>query len=200
MIDPLRRRLRELARRRRGAQSNAALIPATSSGWTPSRSSRPCRWRHRAVGRQGRSSGARSHGADLPPTPPQAPLSVPRRFVDMATLASCHRRHDNGPLLYRLLWRIVHEGRSLLDVASDDDVHARRADGGAGPARRAQDARVRALHAQWKTTSGERYVAWYQPDHLIVAHGGAVLRRSLRQHAVVDPDAGPLRALGRAAR
>src|SRR5690349_19258682 len=51
-------------------------------------------------------------------------LRVPRQFVEIATLAACHRRADKWRLLYQLLWRIMHENRRLLEVASDEDAHA----------------------------------------------------------------------------
>ena len=44
------------------------------------------------------------------------------------------------------------------------------------------------------------FVAWFEPEHHIVEAGRAVLRPPLRRHAVVDPDAGCLRALGRPCR
>ena len=47
---------------------------------------------------------------------------VPSPLVDLLQRAACHRDPDKGALLYRLLWRVVHEGRGLLDDAADDDV------------------------------------------------------------------------------
>ena len=102
-----------------------------------------------------------AHAASNPP------LSVPRRFVEIATLASCHREPGKWAMLYRLLWRLVHEGRSLLDVASDDDVHA--VEQMAAQVRR-DEHKMRAFvrFTRVEEDPGERYVAWYQPDHLIV--------------------------------
>jgi probable DNA metabolism protein len=101
------------------------------------------------------------------PAPRGTSLSVPRRFVEIATLASCHRHPDKWAVLYRLLWRVVHEGRSLLDVASDDDVYA--VEQMAAQVRR-DEHKMRAFvrFTRVENASGERYVAWYQPDHLIV--------------------------------
>jgi DNA polymerase len=96
-----------------------------------------------------------------------ATLSLPRRFVEIATLASCHRQASKWTILYRLLWRIVHDGRSLLDVASDDDVYA--AEQMAAQVRR-DEHKMRAFvrFTRVQEAEGERYLAWYQPDHLIV--------------------------------
>lgn len=94
-------------------------------------------------------------------------VSVPRRFVEVATLASCHRGPDKWASLYRLLWRIVHEGRSVLDLAADSDVLA--VERMAAEVRR-DEHKMRAFvrFTRVDDPSGERYVAWYQPDHLIV--------------------------------
>ena len=96
-----------------------------------------------------------------------ATLNLPRRFVEIAALAACHRQAGKWAILYRLLWRIVHDGRSLLDVASDDDVYA--AEQMASQVRR-DEHKMRAFvrFTRLQEFEGERYVAWYQPDHLIV--------------------------------
>ena len=44
---------------------------------------------------------------------------------------------------------------------------------------------------------GSRFVAWFEPDASHRRTGGAVLRQTLRQHGLVDPHPGSLRALGR---
>jgi DNA polymerase len=94
-------------------------------------------------------------------------VSVPRKFAEIAQLAACHRQSDKWGLLYRLLWRIVHEGRSLLEVASDADVFA--VERMAAQVRR-DEHKMRAFVRFTRVGIGadERYVAWYRPDHLIV--------------------------------
>jgi DNA polymerase len=112
----------------------------------------------------GAAAAARSGASNAVTRPP---FRVPRRFVELATLASCHRRSDRWTLLYRLLWRLVHEGRSLLDVTSDEDV--RDVEQMAAQVRR-DEHKMRAFvrFTRVEETPAERYVAWYQPDHLIV--------------------------------
>jgi uracil-DNA glycosylase len=97
----------------------------------------------------------------------QKAFSVPRKFVELATLTSCHRQRNKWMLLYRLLWRIVHEGRSLLEVASDPDVHA--VEQMAAQVRR-DEHKMRAFvrFTRVEEDAAERYVAWYRPDHLIL--------------------------------
>ena len=47
---------------------------------------------------------------------------VPRRFVDAARQAAGHPSPGRWALLYRVLWRIVHEDHDLLRRESDPDV------------------------------------------------------------------------------
>lgn len=47
---------------------------------------------------------------------------VPRRFVDAARQVACHPSPGRWALLYRVLWRIVHEDHDLLQREADADV------------------------------------------------------------------------------
>jgi uracil-DNA glycosylase len=47
---------------------------------------------------------------------------VPRRFVEMARQVACHPAAGRWALLYRALWRIVHEDHDLLRREVDPDV------------------------------------------------------------------------------
>jgi DNA polymerase len=114
------------------------------------------------------SSGAPGDWANrASPADCQRPLSVPRKFVELATLTSCARQASKWMLLYRLLWRIVHEGRWLLDVASDPDVQA--VEQMAAQVRR-DEHKMRAFvrFTRLEEEAADRYVAWYRPDHFIV--------------------------------
>jgi DNA polymerase len=104
---------------------------------------------------------------DAPPTGNGPP--VPRRFVALAQLAALHRDERKWSLLYRLLWRVVHEGRELLDAIADVDV--RRVTDMAAQVRR-DEHKMRAFvrFTPVAETAGTRYVAWYEPDHPIVRH------------------------------
>jgi DNA polymerase len=91
---------------------------------------------------------------------------VPRAFMTLAEVVACHRDVDKWRLLYRLLWRLQHETRDLLEIASDDDVHLLRQM--AAQVRR-DEHKMRAFVRFTPVATGEgpRYVAWYAPDHLI---------------------------------
>lgn len=97
-------------------------------------------------------------------TPPAAPrASLPKKFVELAQRVSVDRDPQRWDLLYRVAYRITFEHRQLLDVASDDDVHALEA--------LDHDIRrdVHKMHAFVRfRLVDERYVAWYRPDHRIL--------------------------------
>ena len=94
-------------------------------------------------------------------------VDVPRRFLSAARLAACHRTPARWSMLYRLLWRIAHEGADLLSDAADPDVHAM-----AQLVRqvRRDEHKMRAfVRFTAVTVEGvQRYVAYYRPDHLVV--------------------------------
>lgn len=108
--------------------------------------------------------------ASAAPTPsPGAygPVKVPRRFMSSARWVAAHRDPGRWDLLYRVLWRLVTENRSLLEIATDTDVARFEA------MERQTRRDVHKMHAfvrfrRIDTEAGERYVAWHRPDHLIV--------------------------------
>ncbi len=51
-----------------------------------------------------------------------ARMSVPKTFLALAERVACHSDPGRWALLYRLLWRIVHEQRELLTITEDADV------------------------------------------------------------------------------
>lgn len=100
----------------------------------------------------------------IPQPAPDAAFSVPRRFLDLAETAIAHKDPERFALLYRLLWRILHGERDLLDLAVDPDVA--RVDAMAKNVRRD----VHKMHAfvrfrRIEDAEGERYVAWFEPEH-----------------------------------
>ena len=114
---------------------------------------------------------------------------IPRRFVELAEAAACHRSGVQWPVLYRLLWRLTQGERHLLDLASDADVHA-----AAGMASQVQrdEHKMRAFvrFTPVADAEGERYVAWYAPDHLIVRRAAPFFsdRFSSMRWSILTPD------------
>ena len=95
---------------------------------------------------------------------PSTKLKVPRRFFELARIVSHHRDPKKWPLLYSVLWRLVHDEPHLLSVHIDPEVMQL-------ALMRDQIARdVHHVHAFVRFRRVERegkewFVAWYRPDH-----------------------------------
>ena len=136
----------------------------------PRRRARPDRGRRSSRTRwPGRCGG----DADLfgnaapPPRNDAAVFSVAAGYVELAKDAICHRDPERFALLYTLLWRLTHGEKSLLLVAADPLVHR---------LRQMQKSVRRDAHKmtafvrfrQVEDDDGERYVAWFEPEHHIL--------------------------------
>src|SRR5690349_20061908 len=64
--------------------------------------------------------GSLGNEMDVAPT---STVAVPPRFIELARTVCSFRDDSKWPLLYRVLWRIVHGERELLSIAVDDDVN-----------------------------------------------------------------------------
>lgn len=115
------------------------------------------------------------HFRESRPRHAPAPLvesKVPRAFMRLALWVACHREPERWALLYRVLWRIAHGERALLEVATDPDMH--RALALAGAARRAAHTMQtavrfrRALSAPGTVLGHAHYLAWFEPEHHVV--------------------------------
>jgi probable DNA metabolism protein len=91
-------------------------------------------------------------------------FKVPRRFIDLARNVAAYRDSKKWDLLYSVLWRVAHQNHHLLKVETDDEVlQLLRME-------QAVSHDVHHVHAfvRFKKVTdaeGERYVAWYKPDH-----------------------------------
>ncbi len=134
----------------------------------------------------------------LPLEPPHGTFNVSSKFVELAQIAILHRSPERFALLYRLLWRLRQQPRSAR-YRDRSRCRRTRRDGKGGAPRRAQDARLRPL----PRNRPRAQIAFRRLVRAGTSHrrtGRAVLRAPVRRHAVVDPDAGSLRALGRPCR
>nr|WP_256476139.1 UdgX family uracil-DNA binding protein [Siccirubricoccus soli] len=61
-------------------------------------------------------------GGTPPPRAEGPPVVVPRAFLPRAEIAIRHRDPARFALLYRLLWRLTHGERHLLEAATDPDI------------------------------------------------------------------------------
>lgn len=115
-------------------------------------------------------------GGEPPPPAQRSAFSVPRSFVDLAQTAILHSDPQRFALLYGLLDKVRDDPRVMEDRADPlltwiealakavrRDMHKMRA-----------FVRFRAL----ADDEGERFVAWFEPDHHIVrANAGFFVRR-----------------------
>lgn len=115
--------------------------------------------------------------ADTPASKGPTNAHVPRAFVDLSETVIRHRDPERFALLYRVLWRLTHGERGLMQVATDPDIV--RLEAMAKSVRR--DAHK--MHAflrfrQVETETGPRHIAWFEPEHHIEeAEAGFFIRR-----------------------
>jgi len=94
-------------------------------------------------------------------------VSVPRRFIALADVVLAHADNHRHATLYRLLWRLTHGERGLLDIAADEDV---------AWAARAAKAVQRDMHkmkafVRFREVAGPEgpvFIAWFEPGHDIL--------------------------------
>ena len=96
------------------------------------------------------------------------PLMLSKGAAQLIATVVCHRDGERHALLYELIWRLVHGEKALLQIACDPLVHRLQ--------RMAKSVHrdLHKMHAfvrfrRLETGHGERYVAWFEPDHWIVA-------------------------------
>jgi len=96
------------------------------------------------------------------------PLALPRAVAELIEPVLCHRDPDRYALAYRLIWRVLHGERALLEVQSDPLVHRLEL------LRKAVRRDLHKMHAFLRfrrlanTDGSERFIAWFEPDHYIV--------------------------------
>jgi DNA polymerase len=128
-----------------------------------------------------------------PAAPERAPVAravmVPRRFVARARWVAAHRDPSRWDVMYRVLWRTVHENRRLLDDETDADVA--RFEGMLAQVRRDEHK----MHAfvrfrRVEAPDDERYVAWYRPDHHVAPLAAAFFaeRYGEMRWSILTPD------------
>ncbi len=91
-------------------------------------------------------------------------IRVSPAFIRLAETAACHQDPERFALLYRILWRLIHENKQLLQFKTDDDilrleriVHAVRRD--------AYKITAFLRFREIRDEQGPHFVAWYEPEH-----------------------------------
>lgn len=116
--------------------------------------------------------------------------AVPREFVRLASTVACHRDPERWSLLYRILYRLTHGERHLLEVEVDGDV--RRCQLMEKAVRR--DAHKMKAFVRFREIACDgksNFVAWHRPDHLIVGQVAPWFARrfSAMRWSILTPDA-----------
>lgn len=116
-------------------------------------------------------------------------ITAPRAFIDVARKAVLHRDPERFALLYRVLWRLQ-SNRGLMEDAADSDIA--RIEGLAKAVRRD----VHKMHAfvrfrEVATEDGARFVAWFEPQHHILAESAPFFARRFAsmRWSIVTPEA-----------
>jgi len=94
--------------------------------------------------------------------------TVPRAFLNLANTVLAHADARRHAVLYRLLWRLTHGERHLLNIATDDDVAWCEL---AAKAVRRDMHKMKAFvrFREVKRPEGSVFVAWFEPSHDILA-------------------------------
>ena len=107
------------------------------------------------------------------------PVRANRRFVNLARNAALHSDPERFALLYRLLWRLQANPGMMEDKADDDVRKIEELDKNVRRDSHKMHAfvRFRLVEAD-EAEGGDRYVAWFEPDHHILrANAGFFMRR-----------------------
>jgi probable DNA metabolism protein len=121
--------------------------------------------------------------------------NVPRvsaAFLDMARTVAAHRDPRRWALLYRVLWRIQHGERRLMENATDPDMRQLQNWAKAvGRDIHKMHAFVRFRQVDTGETGGrEQFVAWFEPGHRIVRLAAPFFRKrfAAMDWSILTPD------------
>lgn len=95
------------------------------------------------------------------------PFTVSPKFLRLAKSVAAHREPNRWELLYRVLWRMTHDERHLLDISTDTDVLSltkmERA-----VRREAHKTKAFVRFRSVQQDDEEHFVAWHRPDHYVL--------------------------------
>jgi uracil-DNA glycosylase len=117
-------------------------------------------------------------GQTVPEPPPGAPpVRANKRFVSLAKNAILHSDPERFALLFRLLWHLQRNPRMMEDKADPEVRRLEELDKSVRRDSHKMHAFVR-FRQMADEDGGERYVAWFEPEHHILrANAGFFVRR-----------------------
>lgn len=141
-------------------------------------------------------TAAPAHSVDEQPLEPDraairnraARAIIPQSFIRMSELVVLHRDAQRFDLLYRVLWRLVHEP-DLKQDASDADI-ARLRQMAQAVRRDIQKMKVKLAFRDLDLHGAAMQVAWYEPAHYVCELvGGWLAQREPERHWILlTPD------------
>jgi DNA polymerase len=119
-------------------------------------------------------------------------LRVPAAFMNVAETVSCHRSGDQWPLLYSVLWRLVHGEKHLLRIASDPEIHQLHT----FAKHISRDCHKMHAFVRFRKvgespdTGREQFVSWFEPEHKIVRLNASFFRKRFTNMdwSILTPD------------
>lgn len=116
--------------------------------------------------------------------------TVAPEFLELAEIVCHHRSVERFSLLYQMLWRLVHEERHLLRIASDPLTRALQL---MEKAVRRDVHKTKAFVRFRKTADAdgnEHYVAWHRPDHYSLKLAAPFFGRrfAVQRWTILTPD------------
>ena len=123
--------------------------------------------------------------------PPETGVSVPAAFLELCHTVVLHSDPQRFALLYRLLWRLVHEPALRHDPLDPDMLHAREMAQAVRRDIHKMHAFVRFRQVQDSDNALDPlHVAWFEPDHHILEANAPWFRRRFAnmRWAILTPE------------
>ena len=134
--------------------------------------------------------GAAPDATGTSPPPTAARARVPAFFVALCERAALHADPNRFGLLYRLLWRLVHEPALRDDPLDDDRMQAELMARAVRRDMHKMTAFVRFRPLATETGAEVQHVAWFEPEHHIVDATAPFFARRFAQMrwAILTPE------------
>lgn len=116
-------------------------------------------------------------------------IKIPKSFIEIAVIVSCHRNPQKWPLLYNVLWNLVYGEKHILNIITHPIMHEiYNMKKSVGRDMHKMKAFVR--FEKIIDESKERYIAWYKPQHNIIKMVAPFFKNrfSLMHWTIMTPD------------
>ncbi len=144
---------------------------------------------HHVMWNEAKQDGLFSHEAfEINPILPPKQVAVSQQFLSLATEVSYHRNEAKWALLYRLLWRLTHGEKHVLNDSLDTDTTALRK----MAKEVSRDGHKMKAFVRFRQVENEEnsYIAWHEPTHLVMRRVAPFFSRrfAAMKWAILTPD------------